>query len=63
MKLKKHYYLMISCPGDVVNERKLLKDCVETINSERTDDAWIELQYWATDTSSDAGMLAQDSIK
>lgn len=53
---------MISCPGDVVNERKLLKECVETINSERTDDVWVELQYWATDTSSDAGMLAQDSI-
>lgn len=62
MKLKRHFYLMISCPGDVVNERKLLKECVETINSERTDDAWIELQYWATDTSSDAGMFAQDSI-
>ena len=53
---------MISCPGDVVNERKLLKKCIETINSERTDDVWVELQYWATDTSSDAGMLAQDSI-
>ena len=53
---------MISCPGDVINERKLLKDCVEAINGERTDDVWVELQYWATDTSSDAGMLAQDSI-
>lgn len=53
---------MISCPGDVVNERKLLKKCIEIINSERTDDVWVELQYWATDTSSDAGMLAQDSI-
>lgn len=62
MKTKRHFYLMISCPGDVINERKLLKDCVEIINSERTDDAWVELQYWATDTSSDAGMLAQDSI-
>ena len=62
MKLKKHFYLMISCPGDVVRERKLLKECVETINSERADDAWVELQYWATDTSSDAGMHAQDSI-
>lgn len=62
MKIKRHFYLMISCPGDVVNERKLLKDCVETINSERADDVWVELQYWATDTSSDAGMLAQDSI-
>ena len=62
MRVKKHYFLMISCPGDVVNERKLLKDCVEAINSERSDDVWVELQYWMTDTSSDAGMQAQDSI-
>lgn len=62
MKTKRHYYLMISCPGDVIQERQLLKDCVEIINSERSDDVWVELQYWATDTSSDAGMLAQDSI-
>lgn len=62
MKCKRHYFLMISCPGDVVKERRLLKECVEAINSERTDDVWVELQYWATDTSSDAGMLAQDSI-
>jgi hypothetical protein len=53
---------MISCPGDVVHERKLLKECVEQINMERSDDVWVELQYWVTDTSSDAGMQAQDSI-
>lgn len=62
MKLKRHYYLMISCPGDVIHERKLLKECVENINNERSDDVWVELQYWATDTSSDAGVPAQDSI-
>lgn len=62
MKIKKHYFLMISCPGDVVRERELLKECVDMINKERTDDVWVELQYWATDTFSDAGMLAQDSI-
>ena len=53
---------MISCPGDVIHERKLLKDCVENINNERTDDAWVELQYWVTDTSSDASTPAQESI-
>lgn len=62
MKLKKHYYLMISCPGDVVYERELLKTCVENINNERTDDVWVELQYWVTDTSSDASTPAQESI-
>lgn len=62
MKTKRHYFLMISCPGDVVKERELLKDCVEMINNERTDDVWVELQYWVTDTISDAGMMAQDSI-
>lgn len=53
---------MISCPGDVVQERRLLKECVEQINIERSDDVWVELLYWVTDTSSDAGMQAQDSI-
>lgn len=62
MKLKRHYFLMISCPGDVILERKLLKDCVDNINNERTDDAWVELQYWVTDTSSDASTPAQESI-
>ncbi len=62
MKVKKHYYLMISCPGDVIHERKLLKECVEDINNERTDDVWVELQYWVTDTSSDASTPAQESI-
>lgn len=52
---------MISCPGDVIKERELLKKCVEMINKEREDD-WVELQYWVTDTFSDAGMEAQDSI-
>ena len=61
MKQKMHYYLMISCPGDVIKERELLKKCVETINRERDDD-WVELQYWVTDTFSDAGMEAQASI-
>ena len=62
MKLKKHYMLMISCPGDVVRERELLKKCVERINAERGDDIWVELKYWVTDTFSDASMPAQDSI-
>lgn len=61
MKQKMHYYLMISCPGDVIKERDLLKKCVETINKERDDD-WVELRYWVTDTFSDAGMEAQASI-
>ena len=25
MKIKKHYYLMISCPGDVSEEKEYLK--------------------------------------
>lgn len=62
MKLKKHYFLMISCPGDVIRERELLKECVEIVNNERTDDSWIELRYWVTDTFSDAGTPAQESI-
>ena len=61
MKQKMHYYLMISCPGDVIKERELLKKCVEAINKERDDD-WVELQYWVTDTFSDAGTEAQASI-
>lgn len=61
MKQKMHYYLMISCPGDVIKERELLKKCVEDINRERVED-WVELQYWVTDTFSDAGTQAQDSI-
>ncbi len=62
MKIKRHYYLMISCPSDVVKERELLKECVDTINSERNDDVWVELVYWANDTFSNAGTPAQDSI-
>ena len=62
MKRKRHYMLMISCPGDVVKERDLLKRCVERINAEREDDMWVELRYWVTDTFSDASMPAQDSI-
>ena len=62
MKVKRHYMLMISCPGDVVRERDLLKKCVERINAEREDDIWVELRYWVTDTFSDASMPAQDSI-
>ncbi len=61
MKKKKHYYLMISCPNDVIRERELLKECVEIINNERNDD-WVELKYWVTDTFSDAGTPAQESI-
>ena len=62
MQLKKHYFLMISCPGDVVREREILKECVEIVNNERNDDSWIELRYWVTDTFSDAGTPAQESI-
>ncbi len=62
MKIKKHYYLMLSCPGDVIRERELLKECVEIINNERSDDSWVELKYWITDTFSDAGTPAQESI-
>lgn len=62
MKTKRHYYLMISCPGDVIRERELLKQCVEIVNKERDDDIWVELKYWVTDTFSDAGMPAQESI-
>ena len=61
VKKKVHYFLMISCPGDVVRERELLKKVVDEVNSERTED-WVELKYWMTDTFSDAGMQAQDSI-
>ncbi len=62
MKLKKHYFLMISCPGDVIRERELLKECVDIVNNERSDDSWVELRYWVTDTFSDAGTPAQESI-
>ena len=62
MQLKKHYFLMISCPSDVIKERALLKECVETINNQRSDDSWVELNYWVTDTFSDAGTPAQESI-
>lgn len=62
MEVKTHYYLMISCPGDVIKERSLLKECVETINNQLNDNSWIELIYWVTDTFSDAGMPAQESI-
>lgn len=62
MQLKKHYFLMISCPGDVIRERELLKECVEIVNNERNDDSWVELRYWVTDTFSDAGTPAQESI-
>ena len=62
MQLKKHYFLMISCPSDVVRERELLKECVEIVNNERNDDSWVELRYWVTDTFSDAGTPAQESI-
>lgn len=62
MKLKRHYFLMISCPGDVIRERELLKECVEIVNNERNDDSWIELRHWVTDTFSDAGTPAQESI-
>ena len=53
---------MISCPGDVIRERELLKECVEIVNNERNDDSWVELRYWVTDTFSDAGTPAQESI-
>ena len=62
MQLKKHCFLMISCPSDVVRERELLKECVEIVNNERNDDSWVELRYWVTDTFSDAGTPAQESI-
>ncbi len=62
MKLKKHYFLMLSCPGDVIREKKLLKECIEIVNNERNDDSWVELRYWVTDTFSDAGTPAQESI-
>ena len=62
MQMKKHYFLMISCPGDVIRERELLKECVEIVNNERNDDSWVELRYWVTDTFSDAGTPAQESI-
>lgn len=59
---KMHYFLMISCPSDVVEERKLLQECVDIINREREDNVWVELSHWITDTSSDASMPAQESI-
>lgn len=59
---KKHYYLMVSCPGDVVKEREWLQECVEGINHENLYNSWVELLYWVTDTFSDAGMPAQESI-
>ena len=62
MQWKKHYLLMISCPSDVIKERDLLKECVEQVNNERTDDSWVELKHWITDTFSDAGTPAQESI-
>ena len=62
MQWKKHYFLMISCPGDVIRERDLLKECVEIVNNERNDDSWVELRYWVTDTFSDASTPAQESI-
>lgn len=62
MKVKRHYILMISCPGDVIHEKDLLNKCVEMINAERDDDLWVETKYWVTDTFSDAAMPAQDSI-
>lgn len=62
MKLKKHYFLMLSCPGDVIRERELLKECIEIVNNERNDDSWVELKYWLTDTFSEAGTPAQESI-
>lgn len=62
MDCKKHYYLMISCPGDVVKEREWLQECVEGINHENLYNSWVELLYWVTDTFSDAGMPAQESI-
>lgn len=62
MKVKKHYFLMLSCPGDVIRERELLKECIEIVNNERNDDSWVELKYWLTDTFSDAGTPAQESI-
>ncbi|MBR6737210.1 MAG: hypothetical protein IKL82_02460 [Clostridia bacterium] len=61
MKVKKHYYLMISCPGDVTEEKEYLKECVEQINRIRDDD-FVELTYWVTDTISDAATPAQESI-
>ncbi len=61
MKVKKHYYLMISCPGDVTEEKEYLKECVEQINKMREDDC-VELTYWVTDTLSDAATPAQESI-
>lgn len=62
MKQKMHYFLMVSCPSDTEKERALLQNCVDSINKDRDDDSWIEMRYWATDTASDAGMSAQDSI-
>ena len=62
MKTKKHYYLMISCPGDVHKEREVIKECIDEINKERDDDLFVELNHWVTDTVSDASMPAQESI-
>ncbi len=62
MKQKMHYFLMVSCPSDVIKEREILQESIDIINRERTDDVWIELKYWLTDTYSDAGVPAQESI-
>lgn len=62
MDKKIHYYLMISCPNDVEKERTLLQNCVDSINKERDDNSFVELVHWITNTASDAGMPAQDSI-
>lgn len=62
MDKKIHYYLMISCPNDVEKERILLQNCVDSINKERDDNSFVELVHWITNTASDAGMPAQDSI-
>ena len=57
----KRYQLLISCPGDVIEEVQIIKDAVSKFNSTFTDtlDIMIQTRHWAKDAHPETGGEAQ----
>ena len=58
------YDLLVSCPGDVLDLKEIVKDCVEDFNRlyGKINNIKIEVKHWSTDSYPESGGRPQDLL-